>query len=215
MRMQLITGQFPAELLRAAERQWPTDDWPGWFCYDNADERKRVCPDWKQIPEPCRQLLGLMANWPPEPGLIPDLSLYGGGMHSMGDGGRLALHLDADTHKLTGLRRRYSTVLFLSSDWDYAGEFRLWSADRSKVLASVRPEAGLLCAFECTEDAFHDVQQVNAPPDVRRKGLALFWYGLPEGATNRPRAMFLGAAGERVDDFTKKQRIDRAGIRKC
>jgi Rps23 Pro-64 3,4-dihydroxylase Tpa1-like proline 4-hydroxylase len=124
MTLQLAMPKLPPGLLQQARGQWPASDWAGWFRYDSDDERKSVCPDWKLMPEPCRRLLGLMATLPPEPGVIPDLSLYGGGMHSMVAGDRLHLHLDADTHKLSGLRRRYSSVLFLTSEWlpEWGGE---------------------------------------------------------------------------------------------
>jgi hypothetical protein len=212
--LQLSAGQFPADLLAQAHAEWPGDDWTGWYRYDTPDERKHVCPDWKQMPEACRKLLGLMATMPPEPGSIPDLSLYGGGMHSMGPGDLLHLHLDADAHKLSALSRRFSSVLFLTPEWDasWGGEFRLWSADRQRVLSRVSPEAGVLCAFECTDTAYHEVSVISCPESVRRKGLALFWYGHPATDSHRPRAMFVNATTEQADAETERLRLERAGI---
>jgi hypothetical protein len=208
-RMEIEVGLMPASLVRQAALAWPADDWPGWFRYDAADEKKRVCPDWKLTPEPCRDLLSRMAVLNPfgDKNVIPDLSLYGAGMHSMASGEHLSLHLDADTHKLTGLRRRYSSVLFVG-DWmeEFGGRFRLWSPDRSQVIASVIPEAGVLCSFECTDEAFHDVELISAPDHVRRKGLAMFWYGPQWSGTKRPRALFVG------DGQPSKDQLERAGL---
>lgn len=182
MKLQLATNVFPADLLAAARAEWPGVDWPGWFRYDTPDQKKRAAWDFQKMPLACRHLLALMARHPPAGDLTPDLSLYGGGMHLMLPGDYVRTHLDADAHKLLGLQRRWSTMLYL--EHCDGGALSIGGAQ-------VSPHPGLLCSFECGDDAYHSVGEVIGG---RRMSLALFWFGDMAAERKRDRATFAGVA---------------------
>lgn len=197
----VIDGAFDAELVRAADQSWPGADAP-WVRYQTDLERKSALHQWEHIPQSCAELLGQMALLPVErwlgvPG-VPDLSLYGAGLHEMGRGGRLAMHLDADRHARLGLSRRINAILFVG-DWrpDWGGAL---------VLATNEPPLEILPAFNrlvlfATDDkSLHGVPQPLAcPPGVSRRSVALYFWGPAGEATQRPRAEFYDAEGRRVE----------------
>lgn len=175
---------FPAELLAEAEAEWPAESWSGWFRYDSRGQRgKLTCADPRIMPAACRKLLGLMALRGPA-GTIPDLSLYGGGMHLMPAGTKLGRHLDADTHALYGLARVASMVLFVGP-WQATWGGALVFPRTDGIGRAVLPAPGRLVTFS-SEGTEHEVLRCDRP----RKSLALFFYGGP-CACKRPRAEFL------------------------
>lgn len=179
MHLQLTTNAFPPELVAEAAAMWPHRAWPGWFWYNTPDQRKGACWKWEIFPEPCARLLAMMVAKCPAHGVTPDLSLYGGGLHLMLPGDYVRPHLDADAHKLIGLERRHSTMLYLS-DCE-GGELKIAGA-------TIRPYPGLWLSFECTDDAIHEVTEVTGG---ERKSLAMFWFGGLATERKRERAAFL------------------------
>lgn len=194
-------GEYPVpvELIRRASAEFPPWDWGGWEAdYDSPLEKKRACAAADRIPPACWEALGRMALLPVGAGLVPDLSLWGGGLHAMTAGGFLGTHLDADVSPRLKLERRVNAVLFLDA-WEahWGGEFQLWLQDRSGVLRSVAPDFGRLVVFGTGDHTPHGVAELTCPPGVVRRTLALFWYGPPRpGSGKRRRALFLPAAGE-------------------
>jgi hypothetical protein len=66
------------------------------------------------------------------PGLQPDPSMDGGGLHRSLAGGYLNVHADFTAHHIKPLwRRRVNILLYLNSDWDpvWGGDLELWSTD--------------------------------------------------------------------------------------
>jgi hypothetical protein len=191
---------LPAALVEEAALAWPAPDWPGWFTYPGGDGSagKRVCDRWPDIPEPCRRLLGLMALEPVGDLLglgdcAPDLSLWGGGMHDLGPGASLGLHLDADRHPHTGLARAATSVLAVGGHWPpaWGGRLELWAPDGAAPAALVEPEGGRLVHFAASDTAWHAVGPVTCPAGATRKTLAVFWYARPPLTPGRrPRAYF-------------------------
>lgn len=180
MKLQVRTDAFPDDLLAAARAEWPSVDWPVWFRYDDSHQRKRAAWELGKMPLACRHLIGLMSRCPPAPNLTPDLSLYGGGMHFMVPGDYVRVHLDADAHRQLGLERLWSTMLYLETC--DGGELQIGST-------LIRPHPGLLCSFECGQDAYHSVAEVRGGS---RMSLALFWFGDPLPVSQRERAEFTG-----------------------
>lgn len=220
--MQLYADPFPhaiedgwEEVLCArAAAHWPGENWAGWGAvYDSPLEHKRTCNDWHAMPEPCRALLRsllvLQVDHLFTPPLIPDFGLWGGGMHGMGRGGHLDLHLDADTHPDCGLSRRLNAVLFLD-DWPAAwgGALEFWDAERTGPVVHLHPALGRLVVFETSDVSYHGVPKLlTCPPGYQRKTLACWWYG-PAAPSIRPRASFVGHAGE-VDPVKEALRESR------
>ncbi len=200
--MKILLDELDPAACAAARAAWPALDWPGWTVrYDTALERKAACNDWRAMPEPCRRLLAQLlfldvsAFGGP---LVPDLGLWGGGMQTMGPGGSLDLHLDADTHAQAGLARRLNAVLFLNDGWrkEWGGHLEFWDANRTEPVLRVLPSAGRLVLFETTAQSYHRVACVSCPAGEQRRSLACWWYGPADGAGARPRARFVAAASE-------------------
>lgn len=210
-RTRILDDAFPIDLIDRAAAEWPASDWPHWFRYDSPDEKKLACNDWSQIPPACRELLGRMAMMTtPWPRAIPDLTLYGAGMHGMEPGGFLGPHLDASRHKHTGLRRVGNMILFLNDMPPGATNGEFQSPD-----SAVRPKAGRMVFFSCHDaGAVHGMNGVlDWPAGSIRKTLALWWYDAGDDPTPRPRAHFLPHAGEtETAEDVAKWRRERAGL---
>jgi Rps23 Pro-64 3,4-dihydroxylase Tpa1-like proline 4-hydroxylase len=149
------------------------------------------------LPWQAKELLGQMATLIDVPA-IPDLSLYGAGLHMMGRGDFLDCHYDADKHPQFGLKRAYNAILFLD-DWNarWGGQLEIWNDEGDRVLHSSYPAAGKLVVFDAT--LRHSVlRPLTCPDGVYRRSLALyFWADPPVGwKSERPRALFLPALGE-------------------
>ena len=193
----VIDGAFDPALVHAAADVWPAADAP-WVRYDTPIERKAALHQWEHIPQPCAQLLGLMAALPAcerlgIPPAVPDLSLYGAGLHAMEHGGHLGMHLDADRHKRLGFERAANAILFLS-DWreEWGGALELRTADPP---LRIFPAFNRLVLFATT--ALHGVPEpLECPPEVSRKSLALYWWRPAEAAGVRPRAVFFQGGRE-------------------
>lgn len=194
VRLTVYKDAFPAALVRDAVALWPKDDWSGWLVYASPLEKKRTCCDWELMPAPCRELLGLMAVFITENGCgMPDLSLYGAGMHSMGCGDHLAIHLDADLHPRLRLRRAANFILFLD-DWreDWGGDLRLYDRDM-RLTQACFPASNRLVEFATDDESFHGIPEpLRCPVGMQRKSLAIYCWGRRDASwtPKRPRAMF-------------------------
>lgn len=218
----IIEGAFPANLIRNAAADWPAVSSDVWsVLYDNPLERKRACNDWKKMPVPCQQLLNLMLSanlailWdfgspqnPRETPLIADASLWGGGLHSLSQGGHLDIHEDSDGHPLLGWHRRVNAILYLNPTWEesWGGALEFWDKGMQRCEKKIYPAAGRLVVFHCGDNHYHGVPEPLAcPADVQRMTLAAFWFSLPKVGQEfkRPRARFVGRPGE--DDLSKAE----------
>lgn len=146
----------PAEAA-AALAAWPADGW-----HDYGPHKRATTPG-AVMPEPIAVLLHRMAALP-LPGMLPDLGLWGAGLHEMPPGtSGLGWHTDAERHPGIGFGRTRSGVLYLCGDGDleFAGGAR------------VSPAPGRLALFDGS--AAHRVGPVTA----LRRSVSLFWYGPP------------------------------------
>lgn len=212
---------FPAPLIAKAAAEWPGPDWPHWLRYDTPLERKRACNDWRAIPAACSELLQRLLCLQPKqflPGILAssDVGLYGAGMHDMGNGDHLDVHLDADRHPLTGMERRVNAILFLSA-WErpWGGALELWADDMHTCQVRVWPAAGRLVVFETSDASYHGVEPIRCPPHIRRRSLAVYWWGVPRSPSKRPRALFVPRPGEPDDPLKVALRAERARPREC
>jgi hypothetical protein len=193
----VLDGAFPASAIEEASASWPDPSWDGWHArYDSPQQRKLACDRWELMPAPCRRLLAALLfldvrafDLGP---LQADTGLWGGGMHMMAFGGVLGVHLDAEAHRLSGLRRKLNAILFLDG-WqeEWGGALQLYDATGRHVVRQVQPAAGRLVLFACTRSAYHGVSRLEGPPGRYRRTLAVWWYGPPEQrAGQRTRAHF-------------------------
>jgi hypothetical protein len=162
-------GFADAGEVAAALECWPTS---GWHVYG---AHKRASVPGAVMPEPIAVLLHRMATLP-LPGMLPDLGLWGAGIHEMPPSpSGLGWHTDAERHPGIGFGRTRSGVLYLCGD----GDLEFSSGAR------IAPAPGRLAVFNGL--AAHRV----GPVSVLRRSLSLFWYGPPVG-TGSVRATFEG-----------------------
>lgn len=195
----IVDNFFPADLVRKAVEEWPAVDWKGWHAvYDKEHHRKRACNHWEEFPSSCKLLIIKMLFLDVSPfnlgPIIPDISLWGGGMQEMNRGSRLGLHLDASHHAITNLSRRLNSILFLS-EWEplWRGDLQLWSevdGNAKEVVKSISPLQNRLVLFTTNNVSWHSVNTVYCPSSTSRKTLACWWYGPLDDNKSRSRAHF-------------------------
>lgn len=190
MNYQINNNFLTREEIGEVNFVWPNKDWPGWVRYEDTDQIKNASNDRIPIPYFCSYLLMKIATCPiiphKYPGSVPDLSLYGGGLHEMYRGGKVGSHLDADGHFRLGITRVWSAVLYVHPEWkpSYGGELVFPNHD-----VIVSPTPGSLIIFDCKE-TIHLVKGWNH--ELPRRSLALFGYTSERSNKNRPRAEFTG-----------------------
>jgi Rps23 Pro-64 3,4-dihydroxylase Tpa1-like proline 4-hydroxylase len=111
--------------------------------------------------------------------LIPDPYFFGGGIHQLNRGGKLAIHADFSKHVKWPLDRRINAILYLNKDWkeEYNGNLELWDNDVTKCVKKVLPIFNRLLVFTVTDFNMHGVPEViNCPEDMSRKSLAFFYF---------------------------------------
>jgi Rps23 Pro-64 3,4-dihydroxylase Tpa1-like proline 4-hydroxylase len=111
--------------------------------------------------------------------LIPDPYFFGGGIHQLNRGGKLAIHADFSKHIKWPLDRRINAILYLNKDWkeEYNGNLELWDTDVTKCVKKVLPIFNRLLVFTVTDFNMHGVPEViNCPEDMSRKSLAFFYF---------------------------------------
>lgn len=119
--------------------------------------------------------------------LIPDPYFEGGGLHMMGHGGRLGIHIDFNRHKAMKLDRRLNALLYLNPIWkkEWNGSLELWDPQVKEKAAEYLPIANRLIVFSTDEKSYHGhPDPLVCPKDVFRKSLALYYYtnGRPDRA---------------------------------
>lgn len=150
---------------------WPSAGWGGWYTYESGKRVSRA--DVQAIPWRIANLLHRIATHSPP--FLPDLSLWGAGLHEFPVGGSLGWHKDAEREPRMGLKRERSAILYLCGDGNL--EFR----DGTQVA----PVPGRLVVFDGSNE--HRVAAVSQP----RRLLSMFYYGAPTG-TGATRADFSG-----------------------
>ncbi len=184
-------GLFSESDLRAAEQAWPRGDWSGWVHYgDNRGCKRASDLYYTPIPVQCSVLLAQMSalpvmEWFPQLTsiMVPDLGLYGSGLHEIPPGPGLPAHLDADTHQRLGLKRTLSASLYISENW-----LEEWGGELVICGERITPFPGRLVVFR--SDQLHEVLPVSCPTGETRKSLALFWYSVQAGNRDRMQADF-------------------------
>jgi 2OG-Fe(II) oxygenase superfamily len=105
--------------------------------------------------------------------------LDGGGLHMVGTGGRLNVHVDFSHHPRTKLNRRLNLLLYLNRDWklEYHGELEFWDKDLTKALSRISPVFNRCVIFSTTRHSFHGHPvPLDLPPDTYRRSIALYYF---------------------------------------
>jgi hypothetical protein len=199
-----IDGFLPRLTVARLLREYPADQGlPIWNDATVADKRgdgyvqkdKRNIRDVLRMPPTYRQLvwelnsarfLTFLSTLSGIPGLLPDPTLRGGGIHQIGSGGFLKLHADFTFHRDLGLDRRLNALIYLNERWPaaYGGDLQLWDKDLQGPPVRIAPLLNRCVVFSTTSDSYHGhPEPLTCPDGVFRKSLALYYYtnGRPQG----------------------------------
>ena len=152
------------------------------------NERLKVqITDTERMPEPVARLSRVLASQPfldvlervtGIPHLLADPALRGGGMHLVGSGGRLDVHVDFNIQRDTQWFRRLNILVFLNPRWEKAwgGSLELWDPEVSRCEHEQMPLLNHCLVFETSETSFHGVAPVTCPDGVTRQSFAAYYY---------------------------------------
>lgn len=200
----VIDGLLPQPTIDRLLREYPTDQGlPVWNDATLKDKGgagyvqkdKRNIRDVLRMPPTYRQLiwelnsarfLAFLTALSGIPALLPDPTLRGGGIHQIGTGGFLKLHVDFTAHRDFAIDRRLNFLLYLNEDWPaaYAGDLQLWDKDLQGPPVRVAPLLNRCVVFSTTGDSYHGhPEPLTCPEGVFRKSIALYYYtnGRPQG----------------------------------
>ena len=182
-----ITEEFP----RPNEIEWSHQ-------YDNPAEKKLACDDETRMGPFTRNLIyqfrssvfmKFLEDLTGIEGLIPDPTLFGGGLHQIESGGYLKIHADFNWHPQLRLYRRLNLLLYLNQNWkeEYGGHFELWNREMSKAEVRLLPLFNRCVVFSTSNESYHGhPDPLTCPLDQTRKSIALYYYTSyqPNGETS-------------------------------
>ena len=111
--------------------------------------------------------------------LIPDPTLFGGGMHESRNGGYLKIHSDFVFIRKKKLRRRLNVLIYLNENWkeEWNGALELWDQNMKKKFLKVFPNLNHCVIFRTDTESNHGFPDpLECPSDVFRKSLAIYYY---------------------------------------
>lgn len=111
--------------------------------------------------------------------IIPDWSLWGGGMHSSLKGGNLKIHSDFIYLRKNNTKRVLNLLLYLNTDWknEWKGHIELWSKDMKKKVRELSPNLNNVLIFRTDKDSNHGFpDSILCPDNISRKSIALYYY---------------------------------------
>ena len=152
------------------------------------NERLKVqITDIDRMPDPVARLSAILSSQPfldrlsaitGIPNLLADPELRGGGMHLVGSGGRLDVHVDFNIQRETQWFRRLNILVFLNPHWErsWGGCLELWDSEVSRCEREQLPLLNNCLVFETSETSFHGVAPVTCPDGVARQSFAAYYY---------------------------------------
>lgn len=199
------------------QQEFPRPNSHQWTHYLHQNENKHGMPKRELFPP----MLGETADelnspafvrWLSEltgiPGLLPDPSLEGGGLHQSGPGGYLNIHTDFSHHHYhKNWKRRINLILYLNDGWkdEWGGAIELWDATMRKCVTKYAPRLNSALIFNTNEISYHGFPSpLTCPEGQSRKSLAFYYYTLEETPTS-PRSTNYRARPE--DDVIKSALI--------
>jgi Rps23 Pro-64 3,4-dihydroxylase Tpa1-like proline 4-hydroxylase len=114
--------------------------------------------------------------------LIPDPSLFGGGLHEIWPGGKFSVHTDFTRHPKTGLTNRLVMITYLNEGWEdsFGGALQLWNARQNACVVKVSPLLGRTIIFEQVADSLHGHPDPVCTSDGRtRRSITAYFYTAP------------------------------------
>lgn len=213
----VLDDVLPHDVLEAALDEWPGPDEIDWTRYDDANERKNVSTDVRQLGPHLRGVLeelnsrtfvDFLEELTGITGLVADPSYAAAGISDVPDGGFLNPHSDFLLHGRTHLDRRINVLLYLNRDWTDAngGQFELWDAKKRQCVERILPVFNRMVIFNTTGKALHGhTQRVAAPEGGSRKSISAYYF-----SRGRPfRELLFGSQGVLFDGASKPSLVGR------
>lgn len=178
-------------LVRQINAEWPGPECAEWFVEKAGYVKKAAWMFPQRLPETAQAVaaylyseaalvkfsdmlhIDLIADpWFLEGPLTPRV---GGGLHEIGTGGHLGIHVDFDAHP-TGLTRAANLLIYLNENWgkEWGGQLELHGGlDVRKIV----PSGGRAVLFETNGDSWHGhPEPLLCPQNRARRSLALYYY---------------------------------------
>jgi hypothetical protein len=177
------------EVAMQARAAFPAVQDEGWIHYVHVNERKHGLNKNDLLPPFLRNLIAelnrpefaaLLSELTGIPGLKPDDSLEGGGLHQSQRGGFLNVHADFTIHPHRRTwQRRVNLLIYLNEDWpaEYGGDLELWERDMSGCAVKIAPRFNRAVIFNTDADSYHGFPDpIRCPEGVTRKSIALYYF---------------------------------------
>lgn len=175
--------------VKEAMLNFPKVGGEGWTHYLHVNEKKHGLNKMDRIPDFLQEVIQALnseafvkhlSELTGIPGLLPDPSLEGGGLHQSQRGGYLNIHADFTVHPhKRNWRRRVNVLVYLNQDWqpEYGGDLELWSRDMKACVQKISPLYNRCVIFNTDEDSYHGLPEpIQCPEDMTRKSIALYYF---------------------------------------
>lgn len=184
-----IDNLFDPDFLRGLEASYYPSEDPRWHRFnDQSREVKLMIDEDSKFPPEVRRMVQTLNAAPflkklavltGIDGLVPDPYFYGGGMHQIYRGGKLAIHADYNKHPIMNLDRRLNLLVYLNHDWEdaYGGHLELWDRDMARCERKIAPIFNRTVVFLTDDYSYHGHPDPLACPEGRcRRSVALYYY---------------------------------------
>jgi hypothetical protein len=181
----------------------------GWIHYLHVNEKKHGLNKMDRIPGFLQEVIRVLnseafvrylSELTGIPGLLPDPSLEGGGLHQSQRGGFLNIHADFTVHPhRRNWRRRVNVLVYLNEGWleEYGGELELWSRDMKACVRKISPVFNRCVIFNTDEDSYHGLPEpINCPENMTRKSIALYYFTEEESAPRKRATNYRARPGD-------------------
>ena len=185
----VIDNFLPTAIAEAVANAIPDKSSPDWTRLPTDDQRgKRTLADESRLPSVIRSLihelnsghfLRLIEKITGIDDLISDTKLVGGGLHMIGRGGKLSVHVDFSHHPTNGLNRRLNLLLYLSRNWqeEYGGQLEFWSRDINRCEQKILPVFNRCAIFSTSPISYHGhPEPLQCPDGITRNSIALYYF---------------------------------------
>jgi Rps23 Pro-64 3,4-dihydroxylase Tpa1-like proline 4-hydroxylase len=152
------------------------------------------------------RVVELLANISGIPTLIPDPSLYAGGISLMSKGGFMNPHVDASHDRSRKYYRVLNLLYYVSPDWqpEFGGNLELWPDGREGSSVIIHNRFNRLVLMGTNQQSLHAVNEIQV--ERRRCCVVNYYFSptLPQGVSHSQSyysTSFRGRVGQRVKDL--------------
>lgn len=173
---------------------FPTDV-SKYYHYNNPIEVKYAYDDIHNLPSELQDIFYLLSTDVMEnvfscivgDEIHTDPYLHGAGLHLHPRNGRLAVHLDYETHPISGAQRRLNIILHLSKEWkeEWNGHTELWNSSHDACMVASAVTFNRAVIFKTNDISWHGIsKKIACPEGIYRKTLAFYYVSNQHDATN-------------------------------